>query len=45
VSSATRGRIVANGAEIWLRMQIEHDLWRAMREVDVSGIETLEIAA
>jgi len=39
------GKLFGDGAEIWLRMQIEHDLWRAMREVDVSGIETLEIAA
>jgi addiction module HigA family antidote len=39
------GKLFGDGAEIWLRMQIAHDLWRAMREVDVSGIETIEAAA
>jgi addiction module HigA family antidote len=39
------GKLFGDGAEIWLRMQIEHDLWRARKEVDVSGIATLEIAA
>jgi len=36
------GKLFGDGAEIWLRMQTEHDLWRAMKEVDVSAIETLE---
>jgi antitoxin HigA-1 len=39
------GKLFGDGAEIWLRMQIEYDLWRAEREVDVSAIETLEVAA
>jgi antitoxin HigA-1 len=39
------GKLFGDGAEIWLRMQTEHDLWRARREVDVSAIKTLEIAA
>jgi plasmid maintenance system antidote protein VapI len=37
--------LFGDGPEIWLRMQIEHDLWRARKEVDVSGIKTLETAA
>ena len=39
------GKLFGDGAEIWLRMQTEYDLWRALREVDVSAIKTLEIAA
>jgi len=39
------GKLFGDGAEIWLRMQTEHDLWRAMKEVDVSAIKTLEAAA
>ena len=39
------GKLFGDGAEIWLRMQIEYDLWRAKKEVDVSGIKTLESAA
>jgi addiction module HigA family antidote len=39
------GKLFGDGPEIWLRMQIEHDLWRARKEVDVSGIKTLETAA
>jgi addiction module HigA family antidote len=39
------GKLFGDGAEIWLRMQTEHDLWRAMKDVDVSAIKTLEPAA
>lgn len=39
------GKLFGDGAEIWLRMQTEHDLWRAIKEVDVSAIKTLEVAA
>jgi addiction module HigA family antidote len=39
------GKLFGDGPEIWLRMQIEHDLWRARREIDVSAIKTLETAA
>jgi len=39
------GKLFGDGAEIWLRMQTEHDLWRAIKEVDVSAIETLEAVA
>lgn len=38
------GKLCGNGAEPWLRMQQAHDLWRAEREVDVSGIPTLNAA-
>ncbi|WP_158817899.1 HigA family addiction module antitoxin [Methylocapsa sp. S129] len=39
------GKLFGDGPEIWLRMQTEHDLWRALKEVDVSAIKTLERAA
>jgi addiction module HigA family antidote len=39
------GKLFGDGPEIWLRMQIEHNLWRARKEIDVSGIRTLETAA
>ena len=39
------GKLFGDGAEIWLRMQTEHDLWRAIKEVDVSTIKTLEAVA
>lgn len=38
------GKLFGNGAEIWLRMQGTHDLWKANRETDVSDIRTLEVA-
>lgn len=38
------GRLFGNGGRVWLRMQSEHDLWRAEREVDVSGIEPVRAA-
>jgi antitoxin HigA-1 len=39
------GKLFGDGPEIWLRMQIEHDLRRARKEIDVSGIKTLETTA
>ncbi len=39
------GKLFGDGGGIWLRMQMEHDLWRAEREVDTSGIERIETAA
>jgi plasmid maintenance system antidote protein VapI len=39
------GKLLGDGPETWLRIQMEHDLWRAKREVDISEIKTLEIAA
>ena len=39
------GKLFGDGPGIWLRMQLEHDLWRAQTEIDVTGIATLERAA
>jgi addiction module HigA family antidote len=36
------GRLFGNGATVWLRMQAAHDAWHAEREVDTSGIPTLQ---
>jgi addiction module HigA family antidote len=33
--------VVGSTAEHWLRVQMEHDLWKARREVDVSGLTRL----
>ena len=35
------GALFGNGAGIWARLQVNHDLAIAEREVDVSGIETV----
>ncbi len=46
VSMAVRlGKLVGNGPGFWLRLQQSYDLERAVLEVDVSGIPTLEEAA
>lgn len=42
--AAKIGKLVGNGPAIWLRMQAAYDAWHAEREVDVSGIPTLEAA-
>jgi addiction module HigA family antidote len=34
--------VVGSTAEHWLRAQMEHDLWKARREVDVSGLTRLK---
>lgn len=36
------GKLCGNGPVLWLNMQMAYDLWRAEREVDVSGIPTLQ---
>ena len=36
------GKLLGNGGSLWLMMQAAHDLWRAEREVDTSGIRTIE---
>ena len=36
------GKLFGNGPDIWLRMQAAYDIWGAERDVDVSGIPTLE---
>lgn len=38
------GKLFGNGPGLWLRMQQARDLWHAKREVDVSGIPTLDAA-
>jgi len=42
--AARLGKLFGDGAGIWLRMQAAHDAWHAEREVDVSGIPTLNAA-
>ena len=42
--AAKIGKLVGNGPAIWLRMQAAYDAWHAVREVDTSGIPTLEVA-
>jgi addiction module HigA family antidote len=38
------GKLLGNGAGIWIRMQAAHDTWRAERDVDTSAIPTLVAA-
>lgn len=38
------GKLCGNGPNLWLNLQKRYDLERAQREVDVSGIPTLEVA-
>ena len=38
------GKLFGNGPGLWVRMQAAYDTWHAEREVDVSGIPTLEQA-
>lgn len=38
------GKVCGNGAEFWARLQLQHDLWRAEQDIDVSGIPTLKAA-
>ena len=38
------GKFFGDGGRVWLRMQAEHDLWRAQREIDVSSIDTVRAA-
>lgn len=42
--AAKIGKLVGNGPGIWLRMQASYDAWHAERDVDVSGIPTLNAA-
>jgi addiction module HigA family antidote len=42
--AAKLGKLLGNGPGIWLRMQAEHDVWHAERDVDVSQIPTLDAA-
>lgn len=38
------GKLLGNGAGLWLRMQVAYDIWQAEQKVDVSGIPTIEAA-
>ena len=38
------GKLLGNGAGLWVRMQANHDTWQAERTVDVSKIKTLQVA-
>lgn len=38
------GKLCGNGAEFWGRLQLQHDLWKAEQEVDVTGIPTRKAA-
>lgn len=35
------GKLAGNGGAVWLRLQCEHDIWNAEREVDTSRIPTI----
>lgn len=36
------GRVLGNGADIWLRMQQAHDLWKAENEL-IDELETMPV--
>ena len=38
------GKLLGNGAGLWVRMQADYDVWAAERSVDVSAIPTLAVA-
>ena len=38
------GALFGNGPGVWVRMQVAHDLWRATRSLDVSGIKPVRAA-
>jgi addiction module HigA family antidote len=38
------GKLLGNGAGLWVRMQAAYDTWQAERTVDVSKIKTLQVA-
>jgi addiction module HigA family antidote len=42
--AARVGKLFGNGPGLWLRMQAAYDAWHAERDVDVSGIPTIEAA-
>ena len=41
--AARLGKLFGDGTGPWLRMQGAYDAWHAEREVDLSGIPTLEV--
>lgn len=42
--AARLGKLFGDGTAVWIRMQGAYDAWHADREVDVSGIKTIEMA-
>jgi addiction module HigA family antidote len=38
------GKLLGNGAGLWVRMQGAYDTWQAEHTVDVSKIKTLQVA-
>jgi len=40
------GKLFGDGPAVWLRMQVEHDLWKAEREMkdQIAKIPTLKVA-
>lgn len=38
------GKLIGNGPDLWLRMQVAHDAWHAARAVDLDEIPTLTVA-
>ena len=40
------GKLFGDGPGVWLRMQVEHDLWKAEREMkdQIAKIPTLKVA-
>jgi addiction module HigA family antidote len=44
--AARIGKLCGNGPDVWLRLQMAHDLWRVEREMvdELAKIETLQAA-
>jgi addiction module HigA family antidote len=44
--AARIGKLCGNGPDVWLRLQMSHDLWRVEREMvdELAKIETLQAA-
>ena len=38
------GKLCGDGPDIWLAMQLKHDLWEAEQSIDISAIPTLSAA-
>ncbi len=41
--AARLGKLFGNGPGLWVRMQAEHDVWRAEHDIDASAIEALPV--
>ena len=38
------GKLFGEGPELWLRMQMEYDIWHVSLKMDLSGIPTIRAA-